>query len=303
VIAALTTLLVAAIAIPLLDSRGSASTVIASNSVGVLDPDTGELLGTPLGFDDRPGSIAASEDAVWVTHPDAGTVTRIDPSEREVRDSIPVGANPTGIAVGFGAVWVVESGGPSVSRISPDTNDVVDRIVVGNGPAGVAVGEGSVWVTNRFDGTISRIDPSGAKAVETIPVGLDPEGIAVGFGSVWVGLAGSSKVVRVDPRTDSVTQQIGVGNGPGSLTVSTDTVLVVNSLDDTVSFLLFQVGSKVAGAASADYQTIGINLLSARVLITLLSGSATVGALTSKDFRFTMRAWELYTTPSVCPGL
>ena len=27
-----------------------------------------------------------------------------------------------------------------------------------------------------------------------------------------------------------------------------------------------------------------------------------VGALTAKDFRFTMRAWELYTTPSVCPG-
>ena len=27
-----------------------------------------------------------------------------------------------------------------------------------------------------------------------------------------------------------------------------------------------------------------------------------VGALTSKDFRFSMRAWELYSTPSVCPG-
>ena len=27
-----------------------------------------------------------------------------------------------------------------------------------------------------------------------------------------------------------------------------------------------------------------------------------VGALTSKDFRFTLRAWELYTVPSVCPG-
>ena len=27
-----------------------------------------------------------------------------------------------------------------------------------------------------------------------------------------------------------------------------------------------------------------------------------VGALTAKDFRFTMRAWELYTTPSVCTG-
>jgi NADH-quinone oxidoreductase subunit G len=27
-----------------------------------------------------------------------------------------------------------------------------------------------------------------------------------------------------------------------------------------------------------------------------------VGALTAKDFRFRMRAWELYATPSVCPG-
>ena len=27
-----------------------------------------------------------------------------------------------------------------------------------------------------------------------------------------------------------------------------------------------------------------------------------VGALTSKDFRFAMRVWELYTTPSICPG-
>src|SRR5437868_4375093 len=27
-----------------------------------------------------------------------------------------------------------------------------------------------------------------------------------------------------------------------------------------------------------------------------------VGALTAKDFRFTMRAWELYTVDSVCPG-
>jgi NADH-quinone oxidoreductase subunit G len=27
-----------------------------------------------------------------------------------------------------------------------------------------------------------------------------------------------------------------------------------------------------------------------------------VGALTAKDFRFAMRAWELYSTPSVCPG-
>jgi YVTN family beta-propeller protein len=110
-----------------------------------------------------------------VTNPDVGTVTRIDPNEREVRDSIQVGENPTGIAIGADAVWVVESGGgPSVSRISPQTNTVVDTIPVGNGPSGVAVGDGSVWVTNRFDGTISRIDPDGGENTKTIPVGLWP---------------------------------------------------------------------------------------------------------------------------------
>jgi DNA-binding beta-propeller fold protein YncE len=144
------------VAVPMI-SRGSSE--IEPNSIGVLDAESGELTAT-VGLAQRPGSVAASADAVWVTHPDFGTVTRIDPNDQEIRDTIQVGENPTGIAVGEDAVWVVESGGPSVSRISPETNTVVgDPIEVGNGPAGVAVGEGSVWVTNRFDGTISRIDP------------------------------------------------------------------------------------------------------------------------------------------------
>jgi peptide/nickel transport system substrate-binding protein len=223
------------IAIPLVARRAGGSSEIEPNSVGVLDPGSGEVIAT-VGLEDRPGSVAASADAVWVSNPDVGTVTRIDPDEQEIRDSIPVGENPTGIAVGFDAVWVVNSGGPSVSRISPDTNAVVgEAIEVGNGPAGIAAGEGAVWVTNRFDGTISRIDPDTNEVLEPIPVGPDPRGIAVGFGDVWVALAGSNQVVRVDPDTNSVTRPIGVGNAPGSLAVSPDAVWVVNTLDDTVS--------------------------------------------------------------------
>jgi peptide/nickel transport system substrate-binding protein len=224
----------ALVAIPLVARRAGGSSEIEPNSVGVLDPETGEVTETVV-LKSRPGSVAASADAVWVTHPDVGTVTRIDPNDREIRDSIPVGENPTGIAVGFDAAWVVNSGEPSVSRISADTGEVFDPIPVGNGPAGIAVGEGSVWVTNRFDGTVSRIDPDRGEVVEEIPVGLDPRGIAVGFGSVWVSLAGSNQVVRLDPRTNAVTQPIGVGNAPESLAVSADAVWVVNSLDDTVS--------------------------------------------------------------------
>jgi peptide/nickel transport system substrate-binding protein len=227
-------LVVALVAIPLA-RRSGGSSQIAPNSIGVLDPDSGEVLST-LGLTTRPGSIAASADEVWVTNPDAETVTRIDPKEQHVHDPIHVGQNPTGISIGEDVVWVVESGGPSVSRISPDTNAVVgDAIGVGNGPASIAVGEGAVWVTNRFDGTISRIDPTRGKVVETIPVGLDPRGITTGFGSVWVGLAGSNKVIRIDAETNKVTKPVGVGNAPGSLAVSANAVWVVNTLDDTVS--------------------------------------------------------------------
>jgi YVTN family beta-propeller protein len=223
----------ALVAIPLVARRAGGSSAIDPNSVGVLDPESGEVTAT-VGLEESPGSLAASTEALWVANPDVGTVTRIDPDEQEVRDSIPVGDNPTGIAVGFDAVWVLESGGPSVSRISPDTNQVVKTISVGNGPAGIAVGEGAVWVTNRFDGTISRIDPDANEVVEDIPVGLDPRGIAVGFDSVWVGLAGSNQVVRIDPKTNDVTQSIGVGNAPESLAVSAESVWVANTLDDTV---------------------------------------------------------------------
>lgn len=221
---------VALVAVPLF-TRGTSE--IPPNSIGVLDASSGELNAT-VGLEDRPGSVAASGDAVWVTHPDVGTVTRIDPNDQEIRDTIPVGEDPTGIAVGENAVWVVESGGPSVSRISPDTNEVVETIAVGNGPAGIAVGENAVWVTNRFDGTISRIDPGTNEVRKEIPVGFDPRGVVVGFGSVWVGLAGSNTVVRIDPQTNSVTQPIGVGNAPGALAVSADALWVVNTLDDTV---------------------------------------------------------------------
>ncbi len=230
-------LLVALVAVPLA-RRSGGNSEIAPNSIGVLDPSSGELSST-IAMPSGPGAITAGSGSLWVTNPDEATVTRIDEGTKAPVDTIHVGVDPAGIAAEEGAVWVVESGGPTVSRISPDTNEVVgDPIGVGNGPASIAVGEGSVWVTNRFDGTVSKIDPDkGAvgEVVEKISVGLDPSGIAVGFGSVWVALAGSNQVVRIDPKTSEVASPIDVGNGPGSLVVSPDAVWVVNSIADTVS--------------------------------------------------------------------
>jgi YVTN family beta-propeller protein len=225
--------LAAAIAVPLV-RRAGAGSEIEPNSVGILDPSSGELTAA-IEMPSRPGAITAGSRSLWVTNPDAETVTRI--VEGEVVDTIPVGPAPAGIAAGGGAVWVVESGGPSASRISPQTNEVVATVPVGNGPVGVAVGEGAVWVTNRLDGTVSKIDPDRAEVAATIPVGQDPNGVAVGFGSVWVAIGGANEVVRIDPKTNDATQLIGVGNGPTAIGVSSDGIWVANGIDGTVSLI------------------------------------------------------------------
>ncbi|HEU5224754.1 MAG TPA: adenylate/guanylate cyclase domain-containing protein, partial [Actinomycetota bacterium] len=75
----------ALVAIPLVARRAGGSSEIEPNSVGVLDPESGEVTAT-VGLEESPGSVAASTEAVWVTNPDVGTVTRIDPNEQEVRD-------------------------------------------------------------------------------------------------------------------------------------------------------------------------------------------------------------------------
>ncbi len=225
--------LVVAVAVPLLLSRDG-DEGIAPNSVGILDVVTGEITGE-IGLSGRPGSVAVGEGAVWVTHPDQGTVDRIDPDEARVVDTIPVGSDPAGIAVGEGAVWVVVSGVPEVARISPATDTVVATVPVGNGPVDVAVGEGAVWVTNRFDDSVARVDVDANEVTTTIAVGDDPAGIAVGAGAVWVANNAAGTLDRIDPATDDVVQSINVGSGPAAVAADDDAVWVANSLDGTVS--------------------------------------------------------------------
>jgi len=271
----------ALIATPILSRDADAGSEIEANSIGVLDPETGEVIET-LEFRSRPGAIAASSAGVWVAHPDVDTVTRIDPKDRDVMDSIPVGEDPTSLVADEDAVWVVESGGPSVSRISPDTNTVVDTIGVGNGPSGIAVGAGSVWVTNRFDGTLSRIDPVRGEVVETIPVGLEPRGVVVGFGGVWVSLSGSNSVVRVDPETNTVTQSIGVGSSPGPVAVTPDSLWVVNVLDDTVSMVDPDIG-RVTSVLEVGDGPAGIVILGGTVWVANEAMGQSQGSIRMKD--------------------
>jgi peptide/nickel transport system substrate-binding protein len=207
---------------------------VSANALGLIDQGSGNIDGE-VTVDAAPTGVARGEGAVWVTNAHDGTVSRIDPAGRTLRQTIDVGSSPSGIAVGAGAVWVTNHDDATVSRIDPETDRVVQTIAVGNGPLAVAYGEGSVWVTNSADRTVSRIEPESGRVVRRIETDAVGRGIAVGGGSVWVTDESSRRVMRLDPQVDEIAEEISVGNGPTGIAFGRRAVWVANTFDGTVS--------------------------------------------------------------------
>ena len=204
------------VAVGLLATQGGGSEAdasVAENSVGVIDSDGGIV--ADVGVGDSPSQVAATPEAVWVTNTTDNTVSRIDPSTNDVRQTITVGEGPTGVAVGGGAVWVANGLEGTVSRVDSSTNREVQKIPVGNGPTGIAFGEGAVWVANSVDGTVSRIAPGPGRVTGTYPAVIGVSAVAVGFDRIWVASPSTASVLALHPRSGQVLARIGVGVEPG----------------------------------------------------------------------------------------
>jgi len=237
-IAALVGVVAAAIAIPIFafgqgGSVGDSIDAAAGNSVAIIDPETGRLVGD-VSVGTFPTDVVIGEGAVWATNTADGTVDRIDPGSKTVRQTIRVGSGPAGIAFGDGSIWVANGASGTVSRIDPESNEVIETIDVGNGPSGVAVGSGAVWVVNRDDHTVSRIDPASGKVARPSGVGVEPLDVAAGTEGVWV-TSSDGKIVRIDPRSGSVVDTVNVGRRPTGIAIGFGSIWVANNLDGTVS--------------------------------------------------------------------
>jgi YVTN family beta-propeller protein len=229
-------LLATALAVALIEVTGGSPGlgVARANAVALITADANRLVAdVPVG--EGPTSIAAEEDAMWVTDAQDGSVARIDPRTRTVVEHISVGSQPSGVAIGGGAVWVANSLDGTVSRIDPKTNTVVQTIRGIVTPTAVAAGFGSVWVTSADERSVRRIDADSGDIVDTIRTGALSRGISVGAGSVWVTDESSASVSRIDPASGDVVRTIPVGKGPTEIAFGAGSVWVANSLDGTVS--------------------------------------------------------------------
>jgi virginiamycin B lyase len=146
-------------------------------------------------------SVVLSGDALWVTSDaDAakGRLTRVNPHNHEIVETIEVGPKPGRLAVGEGGVWTLNRSGNTVTRVDPGSNKVVATITVGDGLADgeIAVGLGSVWISAPGVPLV-RIDPRTNKAVQRF-TGAGGGAVLVAHGSLWVA-AGPNLTWRLDP--------------------------------------------------------------------------------------------------------
>jgi YVTN family beta-propeller protein len=210
-----------------------ASTTIAENSVGLVDPSSGEVRSEiPLG--DGPGPSATDGKSVWIANTLDDTVSRVDAESGQV-STIDIEGEPTGVATGADFAWVTDATEGTVEQVDPEANVVVGSLEVGNGAAGVAVAFRAVWVVTAVDGEVARVDLATGEVTDRIPVGSRPTAIAAGAGSLWVTDEAAGTVVRVQPGSGRVSEAIAVGNGPSSVAFGEGAVWVANRIDGTVS--------------------------------------------------------------------
>jgi YVTN family beta-propeller protein len=239
-IVALAALVVLAAVLVLRGGSGGGLGAIQPNHVGLIDPQTNEIVAEiPVGI--RPGPVAAVDGSVWVGNLDDRTLTRIDPEQRVATATVSLDdKTPTGIAVARGGVWVAHGLLGQVALVDPQFNRLTTTIdVAGNSTTGsVAFGEGSVWAAFG-DSTIARIDPTNARVAASSFSGALPSALVVGNGAIWVANAGDSTVQRFHPATfaEGAIRSISVGRQPTAIAFGEGGVWVANAADDSITHI------------------------------------------------------------------
>ncbi|MFG1402981.1 YncE family protein [Xanthobacter sediminis] len=148
------------------------------NEVRIVDPDApAAARGIPVPR--APAAIAlAPGGGAYVTHPDAGLVTRIDIERAEVTASAPVGGQPFGIVADPDgtSLYVGDWSADRVRRLDAKTFAETGRVAVGRAPAGLAIDgrRRELYSADRESGAVSVIDLATFAHVASVPAGEGP---------------------------------------------------------------------------------------------------------------------------------
>jgi len=116
-----------------------------------------------------------------------------------------------GIAVGGDSVWMVTDAKSTLSRIDPANGRVRQTVAIPSGSYNPIFSDGTVWVSGHDSGVVTAVDAASGKVLATVRIGKAPRFLTAGAGAAWVLLQGTGEIVRIDARTYKVTARIAAG--------------------------------------------------------------------------------------------
>jgi streptogramin lyase len=152
----------------------------------------------------RPHNMTAAGPVLWVTHPSAGRVTRIELTGVSVVTQ-PLGNEPHDVKLSPEGhlLYVADEDGRALIVADPATLEELNRVELPAKPHDLAVdAAGSVWITLIGDDRLGRIQSGN---LELLPTGRSPHDlIAASDGRVWFSNWNSDVLSIYDPITGSV---------------------------------------------------------------------------------------------------
>ena len=126
-----------------------------------LDPETGEVVGSPHKLEEGVSGVAVGSKWTWVTNPRRGLLLRIDPFSGRILKRIPLPGEPGPIALGGQRVWVADEGGNGVTAVNAEAGEVAKRGLPPQSPGlRLAWGAESLWAAVSDANVVRRIAPA-----------------------------------------------------------------------------------------------------------------------------------------------
>ena len=238
-------LAVAAAAALWMSRSGSAAVTVGGNTVGLIDPASGRILGdfTPVG---APSKVVTSGRLAW-TMSEGGSITRIDLNTGS-RRLFRAPGRASDMVLGGGWLWIsTVSNAPAgkataaVVRLDRDTMTAEGAVPLpGAGESSDRVpltyGSDQEKVFAAAFGELSSIDPTTRRRTTLAADGVDAEALASGLGAVWATFAGLTGpgLERIDPAGPHVRRTILPAQSVGSLAVAGSSVWVADPLSGDV---------------------------------------------------------------------
>jgi streptogramin lyase len=185
-------------------------------------------------------AAAVGGGSIWVYNHLDGTVSEIDASTTEVRQTTDVSARPVDLGLLTGPVLAADEGGAWIIGVDGNKKPVLTRTLAGAGgahdfpldrePRAVAIGEGAVWVlgAGARDYQVLRVEPATGEvtARTRFPASSRVTSLDVGLGAVWVVSSSSATLYRINARSTAVTRRTDLGQRAGLPEVQFGTVWV-----------------------------------------------------------------------------